>query len=280
MVRCSGNTQLGKRCKKDCTKGDTFCYAHKDKGTKSPKSKTQSPPQYTKKIAMKNTKGSKETPDFFSLYDKEMALEAVRNDGNTLKYLPRKFQSDKDVVMAAVQKNGMAFKFATPKLRGDKDLVIEAVQENGNARQFARDYKYDDTVLASYMSQYDMAMKEVQIRGYSLSQASPDLRHNKEIVLAAVRKEGRALEFAHEDLQHDKDVVTAAVLQNSEAFHYVSDELRGDGEFLYNLWVISKFEKLDDDSLVFKLANEEMRAHIREDNNYLDEFGPAIKPAK
>ena len=63
--------------------------------------------------------------------------------------------------------------------------------------------------------------------------ASPALRNDKEVVLAAVARHGEALKHASEALQSDKEVVLAAVAQDSHALaswndHKVPEALQQD----------------------------------------------------
>ena len=42
-------------------------------------------------------------------------------------------QGDKEVVMEAVKQNGYALEFASKELQGDKEVVMEAVKHGGYA---------------------------------------------------------------------------------------------------------------------------------------------------
>ena len=54
---------------------------------------------------------------------------------------------------------------------------------------------------------------------------SSDLQSDKEIVLAAVKKNGLALGFANDVFKSDKEVVTSALENNDEAMQFVSKDL-------------------------------------------------------
>ena len=75
----------------------------------------------------------------------------------------------------------------------------------------------------------------------SLILASPELKADKEVVLAAVRQNGYALSFASPTLQGDKNVVLAAIQQNGEAFQFASPELKADRVVV--LAAVKKMEK-------------------------------------
>ena len=63
-------------------------------------------------------------------------------------------------------------------------------------------------------------------RGKLRLQFAEEFQNDREVVLAAVKKEGDALEWASETLQADRDVVMAAVKQNGMALRDVSYKLR------------------------------------------------------
>ncbi|CAJ1377487.1 unnamed protein product, partial [Effrenium voratum] len=55
-----------------------------------------------------------------------------------------------------------------------------------------------------------------------------ELQADREVVLAAVRKNHRALKFASKELQADREVVAAAVAKDYRALKFASEELRAD----------------------------------------------------
>ena len=61
---------------------------------------------------------------------------------------------------------------------------------------------------------------------------SPELKNNREIVLAAVNNFGSALRYAPEQFQNDREIVLAAVNNNGLALRRVLPELRRDYEII------------------------------------------------
>ena len=74
------------------------------------------------------------------------------------------------------------------------------------------------------------ALDDVTQNGLYLQFASPELRNDREIVLAAVNRDGLALRFASPELQGNREIVLAAVNNEGRALEYVSLELRRDRE--------------------------------------------------
>ena len=58
--------------------------------------------------------------------NKNVVLEAVKQNGLALQFASEKLQDDKNVVLEAVKQNGWALQFASEELRNDKDIQIAA----------------------------------------------------------------------------------------------------------------------------------------------------------
>ena len=55
----------------------------------------------------------------------------------------------------------------------------------------------------------DVALDAVQTCGLAVAFATPEVRAEREVIIAAVSKDGLALAYATHDLQGDEDVVEA-----------------------------------------------------------------------
>ncbi len=65
-------------------------------------------------------------PDFL---DKELVLEAVKQDGLALEFADERLKADKQVVLAAIRQNAKAVKFMDSKyFRNDKEVVLETIK--------------------------------------------------------------------------------------------------------------------------------------------------------
>ena len=92
-------------------------------------------------------------------------------------------------------------------------------------------------IILKYASPELRADKEVVLAavknsGAQLKYASPELRADKEVVLAAVNNTGYALQFASPELRADKEVVLAAVENKDFAIQFASDELKRDKDVI------------------------------------------------
>ena len=74
----------------------------------------------------------------------------------------------------------------------------------------------------------EVVLAAVKKQGMALEYAAEPLRSDREVVLAAVKKTGGALRYACPELRDDREVVLAAVRQRGNALHWASARLRGD----------------------------------------------------
>lgn len=77
------------------------------------------------------------------LADKELMLEAVKQDGQELYYANQALRDDKDVVLAAVTKKWLIIKFASFRLRGDKDVAMAALSQNLAAKEYLTEKAFE-----------------------------------------------------------------------------------------------------------------------------------------
>ena len=72
----------------------------------------------------------------------------------------------------------------------------------------------------------------MQQDGYALRHASPEVRADREVVLAAVQQSGYALRHASLEVRADREVVLAAVQEDGYALEHASPELQQDEELI------------------------------------------------
>ena len=99
--------------------------------------------------------------------------------------------------------------------------------------------------------------------GSILSEVSDELKHDKEVVLAAVKEEHSALESVPEEMK-DQDVLFAAMIEFDEEdyFEFVADKIKEDRRFMlhvlrYNGFIVHMFEEPDPEVLAYaKFSNK------------------------
>ena len=130
--------------------------------------------------------------------EKGRCLALVSRDGMKLQHLKDTWRDDEDVVRVAISQEPLAVVYASERLCKDKKLTIHALKELGNCAALG------------------------------LSLLDDTHKSDKEVVLAAVRRDGLALKAASEALRDDRDVVAAAIAQSGWAYAYASERLRAD----------------------------------------------------
>ena len=155
--------------------------------------------------------------------DPEVVVEAVRQNGMALQFADDELKRSHWVVSQAVRQNPMAFRYAAEDLRADRGMVLDAVVRSGMALQFASSSLRADRILVrAAINQCPTALQH----------AAKALRADRGIVLEAVRQCGWALQYAAPKLRADRGIVLAAVKVDGGAAVYASEELRADREVL------------------------------------------------
>ena len=157
--------------------------------------------------------------DEMNLEHQQRKFKVIKNiqntsNGQTLRHIPGIFKNDKDVVLAVVTKDGMALQYAPLHLRNDKDVVFEAVMQNPWSLKYASKSLQDDLHIAFAAITNGWGVPYLSCR------LKEELKHNPDVVLAAVKENGLALQYADPILKIDQELVIAAVRENTEALEY------------------------------------------------------------
>lgn len=133
-------------------------------------------------------------------------------------------------------------------LRPQEHLKWQAwVEERGSALSAASPSVKRDPAVA---------LAAVEQNGRCLRYLPTSLRKNREVVLAAVKQDGYALRYAAPHLQADREVVLEAVQRSGLALHFATDSLRGDRN------VVLAAAKKDHVSLQFALPELRTDAEV------------------
>lgn len=154
--------------------------------------------------------------------DKEVVLAAVRHQAYALQNALEQFISDKDVVVEAYKNNPVALDYIAPEVWGNKEVVLALVQVDGKLLQKASlEIQNDKEVAITAFKQNDLARRYF----------GPEIWKNREAVLELVKMDGWLIEKA-EAFQNDREVVLAAVKQNGKAIEFASKEMKKDKSVL------------------------------------------------
>ena len=176
------------------------------------------------------------------LSNREFMLKAVDEFGWALAYASDELKNDEEVVLTAIQgwdgvsvNFSYAIKEASEELRSNKNFMRKAIElTDGEAFCGATDELKNDKEMALFAVSHGSAPHQCD-PDIILRYASEAIRADKDVVLAAVRRNGWSLEYASEELKADKDVVLVATINNSWSLTYASPALRADKEFVIEL---------------------------------------------
>ncbi|NDE82308.1 MAG: DUF4116 domain-containing protein [Chlamydiia bacterium] len=178
-------------------------------------------------------------------YHRSHASQTVAGNGLDLQFCSAGSKNNPDVVLAAIDQNVEALAYASDRLKGDRDFILQAVACNPLAVRYACDeLKVDEVVIQAALSMVAPTKREAfmaqlfrdkqwviaLMAQHPQALANPDVYRewgeDRDVVLAAVKKDGLFLRYACEALRGDLEVVVAAVNQAPRAREYASFELQ------------------------------------------------------
>lgn len=141
--------------------------------------------------------------------------------------------------------------------------------------------------MNEYTTNKKELMDNMKENWFYIREASPELKDDKEVALAAVQKSGHALRFVSNRLRDDIEVVKEAIHNNPDAFRYAS--VRAQQELgLYQEKTFAdtikeniqfyKNEDIFDDIAIYDEINNEVHSMDKDDiEEFMDEYGLDMK---
>ncbi|KAG2382122.1 hypothetical protein C9374_005914 [Naegleria lovaniensis] len=170
--------------------------------------------------------------------DREFILKVVQCHGSQLQFTPFTLQNDREIVLTAIKKQPHAFRFASFALRDDREFILEAICGHN---------------------------------GEVLSYASPTLKKDKELLLAALKHNTSLINAWSLFSFHNTDweTIFEAIKQNKNTLEAVSHDLIQNPEFMLQAvkLIFPEFEHLQ----VFDYSTKEIMIRI------VQEFGFLLK---
>lgn len=140
----------------------------------------------------------------------DYAVLALNQNGLTLQYMTDAFKDDLDLVTRAIEQNPEAFQYASERLRAEPELVQTVL---------ARRPDLMSHVAFAQVNSIDLALFIVRQDGQLLQRLNPDLRANREVVLAALHNTIEARHFIPEALLNDPEIRTLLLNQYAALIH-------------------------------------------------------------
>jgi len=155
-------------------------------------------------------------------------LAKLERDPHALRRAPGCIQDDRQVVLAAIQQDALALRHASPNLRGDKEVVLAALRRDGEALKYASDELKADKAIV---------MAAIEKTGKALHAAAENLRADRDFIIEAASQDASAslLRYAPTEVREDRNVILAALRRNWQAIHHVPRTFLEDEEVVNTL---------------------------------------------
>lgn len=127
-----------------------------------------------------------------------------------------------------------------------KEEALEKISEYSNA------FKN----MFSYHNDKEVALAAVKRNGLVLYCCSKELKDDFDIVLAAVSNNGVSIQYASDNLKDNKKIVDAALKNKSDAINYLSNHM--------------KTQKLEEERL--RLENEQKLEIINDSKEFIEKY--------
>ena len=196
--------------------------------------------------------------------DKEIVFAAVKKNGKSLQFASKNLKNDKEIALAAIKEKYCALEFASDYLKDDEQIIIEtynafqhqripigkisehcklqpieyASERLQNSEEFLfKALKFDKDVIDKFPFEYRaekfFMMKAVQINGTVIIEASPELKNDRSLVLAAARENGWFLGFeAFSNFRNDIEIAAAACANSPYLIDEVPEYFKQDKDFI------------------------------------------------
>ncbi|KQL52675.1 hypothetical protein AN964_03470 [Heyndrickxia shackletonii] len=150
-----------------------------------------------------------------NLHSVSLCLEAVKQNASAMKYVSRKIMTD-DICIEAVRNDGTIIKYSTyiPDEFRTKKLYFEAIKQNGKALKYVPDKYKSESFCRVAIMQNGLALKFV-----------PENILSKELFVLAVEQNGLALEYVPSK-NRTKELCNAAVHNNVLALEHVPNRYK------------------------------------------------------
>lgn len=201
--------------------------------------------------------------------NKKITLTAISHPDNPIKLrdVVDKFRNNRDVVIAAVKRDGDNLKWASNRLKRDREVVLTAIKYSKEPGSFKK-------VMAQFRDDKEIVIAAVKRNGHDLKWASNRLRLDREVVLAATKYSKSTIMYTEripEKFKDDKDVILSVLIRNPHDFASLPEYLKRDEELILKVLPGLSFKRFNFDyhslgqlrAILSNISND-----LYEDNNF------------
>lgn len=226
-------------------------------------------------LATKGKCSLENIPKHFLENDKEIILQILNNKNSnySLSIADEKIRNNKEVVLNAVRQNGLNLEFASEELKKDIEIVNLATKQNFFALQFTTlDFNQVSNLVSDYLKSLDYK--------YNFHPKYSKINNNKYRLIATIAKNINSWEFADQNYKSDKELLLFAIQINPLTYEYVCESLKYDRNIVittikndFSDKVVFKYistfcEKFKDDSEILDLISRQSNLGIKIIKNY------------
>jgi hypothetical protein len=147
----------------------------------------------------------------------------------TLKFSPSEILGDKEIMLEAVKNDPTAYEFCSDELLKDRDIVMAAV-EGAPLNLYLTDDSFQlenpDVVVCAINNSFEGDLESI------FFDITSELWTNRDVAMAWLSKGGGWLQEFPKEFREEEEFALAVAKEDWENFNEVSSSLRGDKEFM------------------------------------------------
>jgi hypothetical protein len=170
--------------------------------------------------------------------DREVVLAAAKADVRALDHAAAELWKDRVFVLAAVQYNWMVWLSYVPhELRADREITLTVLSRHARALKHVSKDLLDDREIAlaafCQLPQFEYVKGALDTllsehAAFVFRLVAPELRSDREFMIAAAMKDWHTCEYATPELWADRDFVLSAVTRSGHLLKKASATLKAD----------------------------------------------------
>lgn len=150
--------------------------------------------------------------------DFEFMLEAIKTNRFALTFASDQLKNNPEFMLSAIKIDSDFFEYASDSLKNDRKFVIQSLKINGTLFKYLKHFNNDreivlEAVLNDISDLGDDCLLVMQNDDSILVFASEELRNDRDLVLAAIKKNKMAYQYASEELKNDLEIQSAAGIE-------------------------------------------------------------------
>lgn len=172
------------------------------------------------------------------LNNRTFILSLVKQNGLILNYTPIQFKKDPEIALEAVKQNGNALEWVDDSLKlCNREITLAALQNAPSALFYAPDeFLKDKTLILELIQRYPRIYETIHYKNsLHYKKIYEELLNDEEVTLAAVKGEGRMLAFAPALFQNNPKIVLQAVLNDPHSLHFASSYQKANREIIHEV---------------------------------------------